>query len=545
MAERRKGRRALGLLVVTGLLTGSTWALPVRGETSVLKHQRAAAGLEVAQVADADSSIPGLTIGYTITARNSGTATLTGAALKADLAKMLDDADYNDDAAASTGALSYAEPALAWKGDLPAGETATITYSVTISDPAQGDHELASAVSSDTPGSTCTSAKPCVTEGTVARLLDYGDAPESFDGGEDGPSHEYSTKLGIGSAKSSDDADSDSAEADADEGDDGVRTFPPMSPAMTEYTLDVAVTNATADDATLGGWIDANGDGDFDQDERAIARVPAGATSATLHWTGLKGLRGLKGKATFVRLRLFEGVGKGLRRAKPPKGFVVVAVGFGGKGEVEDYKVTVTGPGVETTPTAKPQVVADTSPLVQFKKVANLKTAKPGAKIVYTVFVSNNTATTQEVEFVDRLDDVLDDAVLNKKITASIGKAERDGNVLAWDGTLKPYKTAVINYSVTMRQQKTGDGVLENEIVGVTDVRQNCKLDSGDDDCYATVYRAKKSRPSGGGTTPVTPSGTLARTGAPIEDMVRVALLLLVFGSVVAAGASVRRRSRA
>lgn len=537
MAERGKARRALSLLTVTGLLTGMTWALPVRGEAS----QRRAGGLEITQVADAEAAVPGLTVTYTITARNTGTAALAGAAIKADLARLLDDAAYNQDATASAGRVSYSAPALTWTGDLPAGGTATIGYTVTISDPAEGDHRLASAVSSDTPGSTCTSGRPCVTQGTVPRLLDFGDAPQSYDGGADGPSHEYSTKLGLGSAKSSESGDFDDPEADADEGDDGVRVFPPMSPDMKEYALDVAVTNATGKDATLAGWIDLNHDGDFDGDERALAKVPAGATSATLNWTGLKGI---KGEATFLRLRLFEGVTDGLRRAGKRNGraITISATGYGGLGEVEDYKVVFTRNGTKA-PAAKPALG------VWFEKTANLTTARPGAKVKYTIRVYNSGDKTRTVGFDDFVGSVTDDAKWNFDEKAGPGapmELDYSGDVLSWKGKLPPGGRALITYSVTVKQRKgRGDGRLFNEIVSRGEVL-NCSYTTTDNDCSVTVMRARKSQPATK-VTPVTPVGTtgkLANTGAPIEQMLRLAMLLLLAGSLTVAGASLRRRSR-
>ena len=41
---------------------------------------------------------------------------------------MLDDAAYNNNAAASAGAVSFAGSALSWTGDVPANGTVTITY---------------------------------------------------------------------------------------------------------------------------------------------------------------------------------------------------------------------------------------------------------------------------------------------------------------------------------------------------------------------------------------------------------------------------------
>ena len=51
---------------------------------------------------------------------------------------MLDDAAYNGDAAATAGAVLY-QPGPDLDGDLALGATATITYSVTVTNPDTGD----------------------------------------------------------------------------------------------------------------------------------------------------------------------------------------------------------------------------------------------------------------------------------------------------------------------------------------------------------------------------------------------------------------------
>ncbi|MFC7645270.1 hypothetical protein ACFQX6_35020 [Streptosporangium lutulentum] len=71
------------------------------------------------------------------------------------LEQLLDDADYNGDATATSGSVGFADSTLTWTGDLAVGESATITYSVTVHDPYAGDRQLDSVVVSTTPGSTC------------------------------------------------------------------------------------------------------------------------------------------------------------------------------------------------------------------------------------------------------------------------------------------------------------------------------------------------------------------------------------------------------
>ncbi|WP_261165378.1 DUF11 domain-containing protein [Microbacterium sp. Marseille-Q6965] len=93
--------------------------------------------LAVTKTSDATAdSRQGDTITYTVTAENTGTADYTDdhpAVVLDDLSGVLDDARFNGDAEASVGpAPLFAEPILSWAGALEAGETVTITYSVTL-----------------------------------------------------------------------------------------------------------------------------------------------------------------------------------------------------------------------------------------------------------------------------------------------------------------------------------------------------------------------------------------------------------------------------
>ena len=94
-------------------------------------------GLEVTKTSDAtEDSRPGDTVTYTVTAENVGAGDYTDAdpaTVTDDLTDVLDDADYNDDAAADLGDdPTYDEPRVTWTGALDAGQTVTITYTVTL-----------------------------------------------------------------------------------------------------------------------------------------------------------------------------------------------------------------------------------------------------------------------------------------------------------------------------------------------------------------------------------------------------------------------------
>ncbi|MET3565739.1 putative repeat protein (TIGR01451 family) [Leifsonia sp. 563] len=98
---------------------------------------------------------PGDKIVYTITVKNTGTQAYNSASFTDDLTDALQDAVYNGDQTASQGAVAYTTPNLAWSGALAPGDTATITYSMTVNNPATGDDSLVNTVISPTVGSNC------------------------------------------------------------------------------------------------------------------------------------------------------------------------------------------------------------------------------------------------------------------------------------------------------------------------------------------------------------------------------------------------------
>ncbi|MET8971608.1 hypothetical protein [Streptomyces hydrogenans] len=111
--------------------------------------------LEVTTTAEPRTVRPGDTLTYTITAKNVSGLDHPNASFAGDLTETLDDADYAGDAKADLGKVTYARPRIGWSGDIPAGRTATVTYSVKVKDPAAGDGRLRNAVGAGSPRSTC------------------------------------------------------------------------------------------------------------------------------------------------------------------------------------------------------------------------------------------------------------------------------------------------------------------------------------------------------------------------------------------------------
>jgi hypothetical protein len=114
--------------------------------------------LTISITALTSSTAPSDTVDYTITIADTGQTAYAGATVTDSLAGVLDDATYGNDAAATGGGtVSFAAPDLTWTGDLSPGTTVTVTYSVSVDDPATGNLTLANTVSSADPGSNCLS----------------------------------------------------------------------------------------------------------------------------------------------------------------------------------------------------------------------------------------------------------------------------------------------------------------------------------------------------------------------------------------------------
>ncbi|MEF9884461.1 DUF7927 domain-containing protein [Streptomyces sp. P9-A4] len=112
--------------------------------------------LEITRTASPRTVKPGDTLTYTITAKNISPLDYPNATFGDDLTGNLDDADYNGDVRTTgPGAATYRKPRISYTGTIPAGKTATVTYSVKIKNPPAGDGKLRNSVVVETPRSNC------------------------------------------------------------------------------------------------------------------------------------------------------------------------------------------------------------------------------------------------------------------------------------------------------------------------------------------------------------------------------------------------------
>ncbi|MFB9902642.1 COG1361 S-layer family protein [Allokutzneria oryzae] len=369
-------------------------------------------GMSIEKTVDKKSASPGDKVTYTVTVTNTGQTTLVGASFVDDMTKVLDDATYNADAKASVGTTTYAAPRLTWSGDLKVGESATVTYSVTVRKPNTGDNKLINLVSSETPGNTCppgSTSPSCTTTTPVS---------------------------GFRIEKKSDPAQ--------------------VNPGGT-VTYTVTVSNTGQTDLPGASFVDdlskVLDDATYNADAVASAGTVAYA-APRLTWTGDLAV----GASATVKYSV--------RVNDPVKG---------------DHKlvnaVSSETPGGNCPPGSSDPKCSTTTPVsgVDLRKEVDKQSANPGDKVTYTVTMTNTGQTVLVgATFTDDLTQVLDDAVYNADAAASVGAVVYAAPRLTWTGDLAVGASATVKYSVTVRKPNTGDNKLINAVSSETP-GNNCK----------------------------------------------------------------------
>lgn len=207
----------------------------------------------------------------------------------------------------------------------------------------------------------------------LALVADYGDAPNSYrttynSRGNDPAFHILSNtgtnpvyfggtvdadgNGAAGSLANGDDSESSGIGSGDDE--DAITILPVLRTNYTEYDVDLVCTSG----AKVGGWLDLNQNGTFDNSEYAFTECVSGV--ANLSWNGISGL--ITGD-TFARFRIASQTSS----VASPYG---IAVG----GEVEDYGLSIQEPA---------------TPDLEIDKVVDNSTPVQGETITYTVSVTN------------------------------------------------------------------------------------------------------------------------------------------------------------
>ncbi|MFE4308924.1 hypothetical protein ACFRR6_23080 [Streptomyces sp. NPDC056891] len=138
--------------------TSADLTFSTRGDTyvpSALAFSVPVPDLEITKTASPRTVKPGDTLTYTITAKNVSALDYPNAEFSDDLTGNLDDADYRGDVRTDLGTATYTAPRIGYAGTIPAGKTATVTYSVKIRNPPTGDGRLPNRVEVETPRSNC------------------------------------------------------------------------------------------------------------------------------------------------------------------------------------------------------------------------------------------------------------------------------------------------------------------------------------------------------------------------------------------------------
>jgi uncharacterized repeat protein (TIGR01451 family) len=359
--------------------------------------------LDVAVTADRTTTTPGGVVGYTVSIHNVGQTAYSGATVTAALAGVLDDAVYNEDAAASAGGVAYTDAAVTWSGGLALDATAVVTYSVTVADPDPGNHTLTTSVSSPQAGSTCTLASPCRNSVTVL-------VPGLF----------VSTAADA---------------ATATPGDRVTFTITVANTGQTAYTDTVVSTDLTGvvDDAVISGVT-------------ASAGV-VGYTAPNLTWTGSLDV----GASATITYRAT------VRAPDPGDKTMSTTV-------VAAYPGSTCKSA--TTNSACTAVVSVLIPQLTLTKTASSPTTTPGSVLGYTIVLTNSGQTAYTGAVVDdSLAGVLADAVYDgNAAVVGGGTLTYASPVLRWTGDLLVGATATITYSVTVDDPDTGDKLLTNSV---------------------------------------------------------------------------------
>ncbi|MEU8035307.1 putative Ig domain-containing protein [Streptosporangium sp. NPDC049078] len=362
--------------------------------------------LTIVKTANTVTTAPGSTVGYTITATNSGQTDYTGVSVTDPLAGVLDDAAYNNDASATTGTVGLAGQTLTWTGDLAVGMTVTIGYSVTVNSPDTGNRVLANAVSSSAPGSTCPvggTAPACAS--SVAVLV---------------PGLAVSIVA------------------------DRATTTPG---GVTRFTVTIANTGQTpyAGTSVANSLARVLDDATYDNDATATVGT-VGLAGQTLTWTGDLPV-GATSTVTYT-----------VKAKDPDTGDTSMT------NTVSSSAPGSTCPAGGTDP-ACGATVTILIPALSIAMTADTATTTPGSTVGYTITLTNTGQTDYTgASVVAALNGLFPDTVYNNDASASTGVFEYIAPNLTWVGSLATGASTTITYSVTVKDPDLGDKALTSDV---------------------------------------------------------------------------------
>ena len=395
----------------------------------------------------AATTTPGSVIGFTVTLANTGKAPYTGITVATDPSGVFANATSNGDQAATSGTITVTPTGASWTGSIPAGGTVTITGTVTVNNPDNGNKILAVVLSTDAPGSNCPAGGP----------------------GPGGPDPACTiTALVLVPAVPALSITQTASTADAVPG-QPVTAVPGQVITYTVTITNTGQTTYTAAAVTVS-FAQMSDDGAYNGDASATAgRLAYAAPAPTLTWTG-----DLNPGDTAV-------ITYTVTANNPDTGdkLVITTAASAAAG-------STCPPGTTTSPCQL--VVAVLTPALTITAAAAPATATPGATITYTLTVTDTGQTPYPAaSLTDPLAGVLNGAAYNTaSATATIGAVTYTDPDLTWTGNLSPGDTATITFSVTVSKPDTGNHLLASTITSAT-AGSNCPASGTDPRCTTTV----------------------------------------------------------
>jgi uncharacterized repeat protein (TIGR01451 family) len=418
--------------------------------------------------ADGTTTTPGGRVVYTISIRNSGETSYTGAVVSDSLAGLLGETAYLADATVSGGGVvTYQDSTLTWTGDLLPGATATVAYSLRVNDPYVGDRSLSNTVVSDAAGSSCPTGagQPGCT--SVVQVL--------------------IPALGVTQT-----ADRTSV----------------VAGGSVIYTVTLANTGETDyQPATFRDSLAAPGVGAFaDYANDATAKGADGTsvgtlsyTSSTLVWTGPL-LRGQTVTVTFSVVTRYP--------APDPVG------------GVRTMRNTVTSSTAGSTCVTGTRARCRTAvtvlqPALSITKTASTNQVVAGGTLGYTITATNTGEADYPVAtLTDDLNGLLPYGVYADDAVATTGVVGEAGGTLTWSGALARGDTVLITFSFRVGVDTLDTVVLSNRVVSST-AGSTCLTGPADPACVTSTSIAARTITLSG----LTPSFTLAGLpGSTVEQ---------------------------
>ncbi|WP_161794270.1 DUF6923 family protein, partial [Demequina sediminicola] len=391
---------------------------------------------------------------FTITVENVGAVTYDPATVTDNLAEMVDDATYQDNAEATINGAPATEPdvtgdVLTWSGTLAQGDVAVITFSFIVDEPDDASNGDMSNVA-QVPGSNCV-ADP-----------DTGEYPE-----------ECTTDTLVGALEVS------KAVTPADE-----------VYAGDEVTYTVTVENTGAVTLTVPDY--PYFDDDL-SDVLAEGELVGSPSTALVAGSGNPGVATVNGDTLHWETDTLD-----------PGGIVEVEYTIKVDDTLDPTQDHILENSVVSIPGSSCEAGSDNpdcTTSVPIRALELSKTADPsdevaaGSTVKYTVVVTNTGAvdydgTTELASFEDNLTGVLDDATWDDNITITPTDGTDPGtatftagppDLLSWAGPLLVGESTVVEYTVTVGDPPGGDSNLANVVAGPAG--SNCAQDSSDANC--------------------------------------------------------------